>query len=261
MATSASRRRIGAHLHRSQIRREGLPRWADICQVFISNPRGWAHPKGVGELGEKVWVHNPYLANVVSPNPDVRYKSLSQLEATLRAAGEAKAAGVVVHAGQETEGDLEAAYRRWAAAAPRLAEVAAEAGTLLLVENTAGGKAAPGRHLDDWLRLAEIVVPAGIGLCVDTAHAWAAGWEPERLAEAGTVGASLLHVNSSVDGFGSGRDHHANIGTGEMPESYIAEMLEVYGGVDAVTETPGGPEGQRADIEVLRQLEAGQGPA
>ncbi|MDT4957630.1 MAG: deoxyribonuclease, partial [Pseudonocardiales bacterium] len=61
----------------------------------------------------------------------------------------------------------------------------------------------------------------------------------------------LVHANDSRDAFDSGADRHANFGSGQIDAEMIAEVCRTAGS-DVIVETPGGPEGQGADIAFLR---------
>ena len=62
----------------------------------------------------------------------------------------------------------------------------------------------------------------------------------------------LVHANDSRDAFDSGADRHANFGAGQIDPTVIAEVCRLAGS-DVLVETPGGPEGQGADIDYLRE--------
>jgi deoxyribonuclease-4 len=93
-----------------------------------------------------------------------------------------------------------------------------------------------------------------VGFCLDTCHAHAGGEELANVVDrvrAITGRIDLVHANDSRDSFDSGADRHANIGSGSID---TADLLAVVrdAGVPVVCETPGGVEGQAADIEWLR---------
>jgi deoxyribonuclease-4 len=79
---------------------------AEVIQVFVSNPRGWA--AGPGDAGQDarlreseipVFVHATYMINLGSGNPEVAAKSADAVAHALRRGGEIGARGVVVHTG------------------------------------------------------------------------------------------------------------------------------------------------------------------
>jgi deoxyribonuclease-4 len=125
----------------------------------------------------------------------------------------------------------------------------------VLIENTAGGDNAMARELDTIARLWDEVGDFGAGFCLDTCHAFAAGWELDGVVEkvkAITGRIDLLHLNNSRDEFGSARDRHANVvhAGGTIDPAVLAEVA-ARAGAPVVVETA--PEGQAADIEFLRE--------
>jgi len=63
---------------------------------------------------------------------------------------------------------------------------------------------------------------------------------------------ALVHANDSRDAFDSGADRHANLGTGQIDPEAIAAVVRAAG-APVVCETPGGAQGQGADIAWLRE--------
>ena len=92
------------------------------------------------------------------------------------------------------------------------------------------------------------------GFCLDTCHAFAAGEDLLDIVDrvkAITGRIDLVHLNDSKDPFESGRDRHTNVGTGTIdPELLLAVVRAADAPV--ICETPGGVEGQGADIAFLR---------
>ena len=95
----------------------------------------------------------------------------------------------------------------------------------------------------------------GVGFCLDTCHAHAGGEELVDLVDrvkAITGRIDLVHANDSKDTSTPGRDRHDNFGRGKIdPELIIAVVRAANAPV--VVETPGGADGQRADIAMLRE--------
>ncbi|HEY0357870.1 MAG TPA: TIM barrel protein, partial [Mycobacteriales bacterium] len=93
------------------------------------------------------------------------------------------------------------------------------------------------------------------GFCLDTCHAHAGGEDLLGIVDrvrAITGRIDLVHANDSRDGFDSGADRHANFGSGQIdPEQILAVVAAA--GAPVVCETPGGPDGQAADIAFLRE--------
>jgi deoxyribonuclease-4 len=248
--------RIGAHVPSAHPLDEASVRDAEVIQIFLSSPHRWRPPlprEDAGTLAVSdlpVYVHAPYLINVASTNPRVRHSSRRLLVETVSAAERIGAAGVVVHGGHATEGaTFEDGLDRWSNALRPI-----ESSVLLLIENTAGGDSAMARTVDGLGRLWETVGAYGVGLCLDTCHAWAAGEELEDvvsrvLSVTGRI--DLVHANDSKDAFGSRRDRHANLGQGEIPPDLLSHVIHGAGAA-VVVETPEGAEAQARDIEWIR---------
>lgn len=247
---------IGAHVNNLHPLEEAAARGADAVQMFASNPQSWKKPLPRADAEElksasiPIYVHAPYLINVVSPNNRVRIPSRKILVQTLEAAEAFGAKAVIVHGGHVTdEGSLEDGPERW-----RKALEVLETDIPVLIENTAGGDAAMARRVDDLARLWEEIGDLGAGFCLDTCHFWAAGEELEGLVErvlAATGRIDLVHCNDSRDPFDSRRDRHANLGKGEIPPDLLLQVVR-RAGAPVIVETPGGAEDQAADIAWLR---------
>ncbi len=239
---------------------------ADLVQVHLSAPQQWRDPivrADAAELrtsGRVGAVHAPYLVNPASATEAVRDKSWHSLQVQLDASASVGAAGLVVHAGQAgPKGTLEEATERWLEGITRL-----RGDVPLLIENTATGQAAPGRHLESWIALVQAVraeaTGVQIGVCLDTCHAFAGdpaaaadptGWVTEVRERLG--GIDLLHVNDSKDEGGAGRDRHEALGDGKMGDA-LAAMVIAARAPAAVLETPGDDERRAADLAFLDEV-------
>src|ERR1700753_2667555 len=94
----------------------------------------------------------------------------------------------------------------------------------------------------------------GPASCPAPCHAFAGGEDLTGIVDrvlAITGRIDLVHANDSRDAFDSGADRHANFGTGSIDPEEIAATVRAAGS-DVIVETPGGPEGQGADINFLR---------
>ena len=152
-------------------------------------------------------VHAPYIVNLASANNKIRIPSRKVLQQTMDAAAEINATAVVVHGGHIDANDtIEAGVERWVKGLASL-----ETDVPLYLENTAGGDHAMARHFETIARLWDAIGGTGIGFCLDTCHAFAAGEEMADAVERiiGITGrVDLVHCNDSKDPHGSGRDRH-----------------------------------------------------
>ncbi|QLL08313.1 deoxyribonuclease IV [Mycobacterium vicinigordonae] len=250
---------IGSHVSPQDPLASAQAEGADVVQIFLGNPQSWKAPKPREDAAElkaaalPIYVHAPYLINVASANNKVRIPSRKILQQTCDAAAQIGAAAVIVHGGHVADdSDLDAGFARWRKALDQLrTEVP------VYLENTAGGDHAMARRFDTIARLWDVIGDTGIGFCLDTCHTWAAG---EALVDAvdrikGITGRiDLVHCNDSKDAPGSGRDRHANLGTGEIdPELLVAAVKAA----DAPVICETADEGRKDDIAFLRDKTSG----
>ena len=242
----------------------------DVVQLHLSAPVQWRDPvpradaDELREAGIVGAVHAPYLCNPASPDPVVRERTARSLEVTLRAAATVGAPGVVVHGGQAgVDGTVAEGLERWA---DLVAGLDIDGDVALWIENTASGVAAPGRHLDDWIRLVEVARDAAparleIGTCLDTCHAFAgdpaaaddpAAWTEAFVAATGPV--DLVHVNDSKVPAAAGRDQHESLGDGWIGLDALAAFVTASRTDVAILECPGDDDTRRRDLAFLRGL-------
>jgi deoxyribonuclease IV len=268
--TTAPRMRIGAHVGSDDPLAEAAARGADLVQIFLGDPQGWKDPVvayagGAAALraaaegaGLDLYVHAPYRLNVATSNNRIRIPSRQLLAKYGAAAAEIGAKGLIVHGGHvQKDDDPETGVDNWAKTFERW-----EPPLPVLIENTAGGDGAMARRLDRVARLWEVLedrcepaTMARIGFCLDTCHAHAGGEELAGVVDrvkAITGRVDLVHANDSRDEFDSGADRHANFGSGQIAGDDLVAVVAAAG-APVVCETPGGAEGQGADIAWLRE--------
>ena len=247
---------LGAHVPAADPLGEAKARGVGAVQFFLGNPQSWKKPlprKDAEQLRNSpldIYVHAPYLVNVVNRNNRVRIPSRKILANTVEGAEQIGAAGIIVHGGHVTKDEaVEDGFPRW-----RKALEAIETDIPILIENTASGNNAQARRLDHLARLWDVIGDLDPGFCLDTCHAWAGGEALEGLVERvlqATGRIDLVHLNDSRDGFDSRRDRHANLGQGHIPGDLLVEVVRATG-APALVETPGGAEQHRADLAWLR---------
>lgn len=251
-------------------------------QIFVRNPNRWRSPelgadrieafrsaRRTAGLGRAL-AHAGYLINLGATDPDVLDRSLAALRDELERARRLGLDGVVVHPGAHLGTGSRAGVERVARALDAvLAERPAD-DPLLLLENTAGQGTLLGSSVEELAAITESCRrPEALGLCVDTCHAFAAGYAIHeedgyerlwrRIAELlGRSRLRCLHLNDSREPFGSRRDRHANLGRGRIGVATFRRLVldSRFAGLPLVLETPGGEDGggQRRDLELLRRL-------
>ncbi|MEU4538623.1 deoxyribonuclease IV [Streptosporangium sp. NPDC023825] len=249
---------------------------AEMIQVFVSNPRGWALAAGdpaqdakLRESGVLSFVHASYLVNVGSPSPETLEKSLATVRHNLLRGHAIGAKGVVIHTGSAVSQPRDAALRQLREHLLPLLEEIPDDGPDLLLESMAGQGGvlcATVQDLEPYLEALDWHPKAGI--CFDTCHVFSAGHDlstSEGVKETlDTLHAlapgrlKLVHANDSKDPCASRRDRHENIGAGHIGAAPFAEMMRhpAVAGVPFCIETPGGAEKHREDIDTLKKLRA-----
>jgi deoxyribonuclease-4 len=253
---------------------------AEVVQVFVGNPRGWAAALGdprqdatfrelCAQRRLPAYVHAPYLVNLGSPTPETLRRSTQCVAHTLARGAAIGARGVVVHTGSA----VDAAHRSQAmtqvreALLPLLDALPDDAPDLLL-EPTAGQGASLCAAVEDLgPYLAALDGHPRVGICLDTCHAFAAGHDLAKpgglrrtldllVRTAGRGRLRLVHANDSKDACGSLRDRHELIGKGQIGEEPFAELFRhpAMRGVPLVLETPGKVPEHRREIELLKAL-------
>ncbi|HEX6683995.1 MAG TPA: deoxyribonuclease IV [Candidatus Limnocylindrales bacterium] len=267
--------RIGAHVESGDPLAEAAARKADVVQFFLTDPQGFKAPKPREDAKEllasdvQIFIHSPYLVNVATTNNRVRIPSRKLMQQHAEAAAAIGATGLIVHGGHLDDGeDLAIGIDNWRKALQQHKDT----GVQILIENTAGGNNAVVRRFEDLARLWDVVGEFGVGFCLDTCHAYAGGEELLNIVDrvkAITGRIDLVHANGSRDPFDSRRDRHDNLIPAHRPPNPQPQLLgkDEPGMIDpklvaavvraaeapAVVETPGGAEGQAADIAYLRE--------
>ncbi len=243
--------RIGAHLNDEDPVAAAQAIGAAAVQFFLGDPQGWKAPTFPGGDADKLraafaeadiypYVHAYYTINVASANNRIRIPSRKLLDQQLKAAAKIGAKGLIVHGGHVTAGtDPEEGYDSWRKAVERI-----DRPVPMLIENTAGGDGAMARSFDAIARLWDAVADAGndgdVGFCLDTCHAHAAGEDLAGIVDrikAITGRVDLIHCNNSRDEFGSGRDRHAPLETGQIDPGLLVEVIR-SAGATVICETP-----------------------
>lgn len=254
--------RIGAHVDSTDPLAEAKARNAEVVQFFLSDPQSYHNPvprddaETLRNSDLLIYIHAPYRLNVATANNRIRIPSRKLMQAHADAAATVGAKGLIVHGGHmDKEGDLADGFANWRKAL----EQYKNPGVPILIENTAGGDNAIARRFDALARLWDAVGDLGVGFCLDTCHAHAGGEDLIGIVErvkSITGRIDLVHANGSKDGFDSGRDRHDNLFGGGSAGTLDAELVAAVvkaAGAPAVVETPGGAEGQTADIAYLRE--------
>ena len=220
-------------------------------QIFVKNNNRWEGPpiseaqvdgfhRGLQAAGipiRHVFAHTCYLINLASTKEDVAAKSETALEDELRRCHQLSVPGLVMHPGAHLGEGREAGLRRIAAAMLRVIDRTPQVRTRVLFETTAGTGTNLGGPFEDLGELlARIDAPERVGVCLDTCHIFAAGYDLRTAdAYARSLGAferavgfqhlHAIHLNDSKHGLGSRKDRHEHIGQGHLGEEPFRLLL------------------------------------
>jgi deoxyribonuclease IV len=258
---------IGAHVSSGKGVHNAPGRAAErdstVLQMFTKMASRWAEPECTSEIGalfraecEKFNIrftaaHDSYLINLATSDEVLLERSRLSFEKELERCTVLQLDALVSHPGNATGGNAERALAQ-------NADLVGEAldnsygHTVVLFETTAGAGTSLGARFSE---LAELIRRIGpelshrVGVCVDTCHIWAAGYDIVRhyddvFAEfddvVGLHRIKLFHLNDSVGGLGSRRDRHAHIGAGELGAEPFRRLMndERFASVPKVIETP-----------------------
>ncbi len=147
----------------------------------------------------------------------------------------------------------------------RARRIAGNGAAELVVENSVGAGAQLCYTFD---ALAEVAREAGVRVCVDTAHAYVAGYDLSTLEGARKVMGelkatlderlALLHLNDPRHRLGSRRDGHERIGEGQLPKGVWMELFTALPNVPVVMETPyATPETDAEQVRLVKELAGG----
>ncbi|NLC52443.1 MAG: deoxyribonuclease IV, partial [Firmicutes bacterium] len=255
----------------------------DAFQIFSGNPRGWQKKplaaSDVATFRQKVQeyglgpvvVHLSYLPNPAAEEDELYKKSIIAIAEEYQRAVTLDADYFVVHAGKAGKQSREAALNKVAVGVEKILTLV-PGRTRFLLENQAGAGTEIGGdlvHLSAILKT--INQPDRTGLCLDTCHAFAAGYDlrskegiDRLLAEVETTlgleAIHLFHLNDALGELGSHLDRHTHIGEGRIgPEGFGLLLTDPrISALTGILETPKtNPDDDLRNLSVVRRLAIG----
>jgi deoxyribonuclease IV len=255
----------------------------EAVQIFTTNPSSWqaqmadptaarAFTDALRAAGVRTVVsHANYLINLAGSAEPIYTKSRKALAGELRRGAAYGLDHVIVHIGSHKGDGLESGYSHIVDAIHgALEEVPAEASPRLLLENSAETGDNVGGQFEELAELLRRLDDIGdrVGICFDTCHAHASGYDMSGAEMAGDVIAELddvvglsnihvIHANDTQVPAGGRADRHWHIGEGLLGEDTFAYMLNYpqLRHLPFILETPGDEhiEGRR-NLETMRGL-------
>lgn len=245
--------RLGAHesiaggLHKAFTRATSVG--CETVQIFVKPNRSWAVPalseeavalfraEAKATTIQPVVAHTSYLLNLASPRDDLWHKSIETLIIELERCDRLGVPWLVLHPGAHVGSGEEAGLTRMARALGEVHRATRSSQTRVLLETMAGQGTKLGYCFEHLAWLLD-QTPEGdrLGVCLDTCHVFAAGYElrtPEGYAATmdafdrviGLERLKVLHLNDSKGDLGSRKDRHEHIGEGQIGLEGFRHML------------------------------------
>lgn len=259
---------------------EGQAIGATTIQFFTANQKRWRGntisekdialwKKTLEETGiQKVMSHDSYLINLGSPNPEGLHKSRIAFGLELERCHALELSFLNFHPGTALDSSVEECLEKIVESLLEFESAVNKGPTRLLIESTAGQGSSIGYKLEHLGFLIDrLHRKLKIGVCLDTCHLFAAGYDisgpngwntvlEEFDNKVGLKHLYALHVNDSKKELGSRVDRHACLGEGFIGiESFKAMMQHpALKDLPKYLETPEGPPTWKKEIELLRSF-------
>lgn len=288
MVTDSEKLLIGAHTSAAggvfNALIEGKKIGATTIQLFTANQRQWdSKPisqehldkwkETLEETGlQKIMSHDSYLINLGSLNPEVIEKSRKAFAQEIERCTSLGISFLNFHPGAALKEDPQVCLDKICESLIDAAKYLENSPTRLLLESTAGQGSTLGykfEHLAYIIDKVKDIVP--IGVCVDTCHSFAAGYDirtketfdktfKEFDEVIGLEHLYAFHLNDSLKGLGSRVDRHRPLGEGEIGiECFKLLMRDPRTReIPKYLETPDGPSLWVKEIEMLRNFSKGK---
>ncbi|MCX8012123.1 MAG: deoxyribonuclease IV [Desulfobacterota bacterium] len=252
----------------------------ETIQFFSRNPRRWQEslitPEEIKKFKKNlhtttiapIFLHTPYLLNLASFDKNLHFRSLNLLCDELKQAQKIGARFVIIHFGYRLQVEEKKAIKQVAKTINTSLKKVKNS-VQILIENTAGQGTEIGYKICQFRELLnQIENQERLGICFDTAHGFAAGYNlanPSGLEQMleefdhliGLKNLKLLHLNDSRFPLGSKKDRHWHIGQGEIGYTGFANIVNhpFLSHLPGILETPRKNDwDDLSNIKIIRQL-------
>ena len=254
----------------------------ESLQIFLSNQRQWQTVPLTSQMVEDfrqqwkendympVAAHDSYLINLAAPDPTTLEKSVAAFADELQRAAALGIPFLITHPGSHRGEGVEAGLERFVENMDRAITRSKTSTVMVLIENTAGQGTNLGSTFEEIsFIISESQYADGLGVCFDTSHAFAAGYDIRtRVTYEDTLSTfdqiislerlKFFHINDSKRPLDSRVDRHEHIGEGEIGLAAFRLLLNDsrFRQHPMVLETPKGKElkEDKRNLKVLRSL-------
>jgi len=278
--------KLGAHMPTAGGVHKALERGrrlgCEAIQLFVKNNMQWRAPMPSSQTVKEflaqraavpdvvVFGHAGYLINLAGPSSPNRDRSLESLVQELQIATELGLPFLVLHPGAHLGQGESVGIAHVVAGLDEVLNATRKSPVRIALENTAGQGTTLGHALAHLAAIFEAVrCPSRLGLCLDTAHFFAAGHDLRRRktwdALLDEVDASIgldrvlaCHLNDSKAELGSRVDRHAGIGQGQLGTDAFRHIVNEarFRDLAGCIETPKSPDLHEdvVNLRILRSL-------
>lgn len=254
---------------------------AEIFQIFSRSPHSGVVKPITPSVSERFgaamkkykldtfYIHAPYFINLASTKNNIYYGSISVLRQELERSSALGAKALMTHLGSFGELTDKEGLTRVAFAISKILD-SYQGTTQFLLEMSAGAGRIVGDTMEEIAAILDNkqLKQYNIGVCVDTCHAFASGYDIRTAAGIakflrafdrliGLEKLVVVHANDSLADLGQHLDRHAHIGEGYIGLQGFKALAvnEVLGRLDWILETPkDGPKDDPRNVAILKKL-------
>ena len=236
---------------------------AGTFQIFTCSPRRWAaktldesqihlFQEKAHKAKFKPFAHMPYMPNLSSPDEKFYTESVDVLIREIQRCSSLGIRGFVVHFGSHMGSSIEEGHKRIALACKKAISATEKCDVRILLENSAGVRNSVGSRFEYIRSVLDLISDdKRTGVCFDTCHAFASGYDLKTFEAAqstienfdravGMKRLFLIHVNDSKGALGEASDRHEHIGLGNIGDAGFRAFfaLKEVRNVPLILETP-----------------------
>ena len=254
----------------------------DTMQIFSRSPQSWRNdfklsPGDIEEFKARrkkykinpVFIHISYLINLASPEPRLYNGSIRAYIEDIRDAQSLGVDYIVTHMGSHKQTSEDAGIKRLVEALNKILEKTKGSKVGILLENTSGSGSWLGyRFYHQHKILKGLKEKSRVGLCLDTAHAYLAGYDLstkqglEKMLDeiqemAGIKLIKLIHLNDAAGELGCHHDRHDHIGKGHIGLRAMKRIINhpKLKNIPMILETPKSNENSdKENLKLVRKL-------
>ena len=249
----------------------------DTFQVFTKNQRQWKEK--IIDTEEKsrflntyktsrvkmIFSHASYLINLASNDDTLWECSVKALIGEVQRCHELGLDFTILHPGSAKELGEQKGIKKIITALKTTLHATKNSTVKILLENTAGQGTCIGYRFQHLKQIIDGVNSSRIGVCFDTCHAFAAGYDirtkcgfettMEELDNiVGLKNLHAIHMNDSRGALGSNLDRHEHIGNGKLGLEPFRQIMNTFTHIPKVIETPKKDNMDVVNLEILRGL-------